>query len=408
MFWNNKNNPKIFSGWPKTKCDVEKREVKICASYLSPEGAKSRDSLSGLISIATIIWGFMYAERHYFGWPHAIGILTLLAINHELVLPFFLNSRVWIVFTEDHIRVRTLFSLWKEYERGPNSYGFKHMPHKEGQNEPVVIGKNVKSYYQDSHQIYMNHYQGFLLLPGIYGWEKSIQLYNRIMGVEGWVNNIMPRIWGSRPEYDYDVTPKERGIIMTVLKKLVYLLFVVVAFSLIFIAFAMVTGLAKEALGPEMTENFNQFFFSLHPLIPFLILFGLFNLGIKKAIKIANDWNDKVFGTEDEIVVTVIEESTDTSSPNQKLWRGCINLVSWPISAFLLFVICAVLFNVFGIGREEVDQLTATVPKNLEPLAGLVIGSSLVLSVKFLAKLFADWAIKALGLQKTSLELMNL
>jgi len=367
MSWNKKHNPNIFPGWPTTKCNQKKREVRIRATYLTPEGAEWRDGISGLLTIATITLGFMNAETMALGWTHALaGFLSLIGI-HYIVLPFILSARVWIVFSEDHIRVRTMFSLWKQYERGRDGYGFKHMPHKKGQDEIYAVGKKGKNYFINSHQIYINHYQGFLMLPGIYGWEKSIQLYNRMMGVEMWVGNLMPRIWGHRPDYNHEILPKKKGIGMKLVRKLSYLVFYIVAFCLLGFSFLLICGTLGKAIeiffSPEAKAWLVQILSNVHPLIIQLILTGLLIGGLKQIKKIADSWDRKVFEkkqSEDDVIDAEFFDLGEEEGTQKRVNPFLLKAMTCIAVIIFLLIGDVVVFQFFEISQQDINQKIAT------------------------------------------------
>ncbi|MFQ5715750.1 MAG: hypothetical protein ACE5GQ_01455, partial [Nitrospinales bacterium] len=356
MFWNNKNHPKIFAGWPKTTCDRKKREVVIAASYLTPKGAEWRDTLSVLIALATIICGFIYAERLALGWTHMIAAGMALTVNYYFILPFILNIRVWIVFSEDRIRIRTLFSFWSDYERGRDGYGFKHIPHKKGQEEPVAIGKNATSYFLNSYQIYMNHYQGFIMLPGIYGWEKSVQLYNRIMGVEMWIHNLMPRIWGSRVDVDQNksLTPPNEGWFKTLMRKISGGAFFLYGFMTCASALMVLFLVGMIALfllfGASVQESVFQFLTTLPEWGQALEILVCGAICVYAGRKEARRLNKKFFDKEEDssekdVMDAEFSDSEETREAPKGIKSFLIKAASFVLAPILTFILGGLVFH---------------------------------------------------------------
>jgi hypothetical protein len=401
MFWN-KN--KRFQGWPKTTCNQDKREVKISADYLTPEGAKGRDFLSNLLTIGSIIGFLMYKKKFALGWPHFGALMLGLVIAYYLIIPFFLKARVWIIFAEDYFKVRTLFSFWKKYDRERDGYAFNQKIHEKRFTEPVIIGKNYKSYFEDAHQISLDHYQGFLILPGIYGLEKSYQLFNRLIGVELWMSDLMPRVWGPRNAPESDAEKKERGFIMNFAKKISSVMFFLYGFigcafllTLLLICIPLGVGFI---FGPEAEDAVYQFFKNLPDWAVVLGFLGFVSLCIYAGVHDARRLNKKFFGKKktlqkepdiQEAFIAIeandIEEVKDAPKGIGMFIIKTISIILAPIAVLILG---AVAFYFFGIGKQDVNQVIASVPAGFQPVAfcfvGITLGYLIQVVAKFLSK----------------------
>jgi hypothetical protein len=397
MFW---NKDKIFQGWPKTTCHPDKREVKISADYLTPEGAKLRDFLTNLLTLGSLIAFVMYKKEFSFGWSHFGTLVAGLFIAHFLIFPFVLKARIWIIVAEDHVKIRNLFSCWRTYERGHEGYGFTQESHQKRFDEPMPIGKPRKSYYQDAYQISLNHYQGFVILPGIYGWEKSQQLFNRIMGVELWMCDVMPRVWGTRDSFESDDESKERGFLMNFVKKVSAVLFFLYGFigcafliGLLFVCIPLGVGFL---FGTAAEDAVYQFFKSFPDWVFGFGFLGIVFLCIYVGVQEARNLNKKLFSKKkapqekadvQEVFIAVevndLEERKKAPTGVGRLFIKTFSFVLAPVAVFILGV---VFFKLFGITEQDVTQAIASIPESFQPVAFIFIGLSLGYFTKVVAK----------------------
>ncbi|MFQ5443031.1 MAG: hypothetical protein ACE5EK_00300 [Nitrospinales bacterium] len=392
MFWTNKQ--KIFPGWPKTTCNQDKREVKISAVYLTPEGAKWRDNISSLLTTGSIIGFLIYQEGLVLGWPH-FGIMVLgLVVAHYLIIPFFLKARVWIIFAEDYFKIRTLFSFWKEYDRGRDGYAFNQKFHEKRLAEPVIIGKNHKSYFEDAHQISLDHYQGFLILPGIYELEKSHQLFNRLIGVELWMSDLMPRIWGPRTAFESNTKRKERGFIMSLVRKFLTVMFFLYGFFgcafLFTILFLCIPMGAEFIFGPEAEEAVFKFLKNLPNWAHVLGFLSFISLCIYAGVDEARKLNKRFLGKkegkpEDNVIDIEFVDPEPKNNSSEKKNRFATKALSL-IFAIILFLFGSFMFiKFFQITKEEVLQTLSIVPEKLQSVVVLIVGLLVIYIIKRMA-----------------------
>ncbi|CAI2717506.1 hypothetical protein [Nitrospina watsonii] len=383
MTWNNNNQD--FVGWPKATTHQRKRQVRVHAAYMTPLMKRARDTLTLILFWGMVIAGLLF--KYKFGITVELQQVLKaglgLTILHYVILPFLLKARVRIIFSEDSIRIRTFFTGWKAYKRGHQGYAFKIMQHPEAEKEGMLNRPGKNRYYRDSYRIYLNHYQGYFAFPPVFGLERANQLFNRLQGVDIWIRDVMPQVWGhgehstpgSNPNLQAPQTPvtgwKRNAIYGAVL---VWNLFVLGLYAVL-----VLVGLSQMVDMVVEEENRSGIYLFLLLLALVLLILGTKSIAARQVAKLCD-------GNQAEHTPPPVEQVV--SGIRWRVVRFFEWVITRTLAAFLILIIGVAAFKFFGISRQDVDGFVSGVPEHLRPWVGLAGGAFVGLVIQLLGKLF--------------------